>query len=498
MVNLVAMKVGVIKLIMNKSTMIANVLAGLILVLFFCSLSFALSLNDNGHISETNVSHVVNISSETDILAAIQQAKKEHRHIAMMGKQHSQGGQSLSPQAIELDMLLFNKVLGINTYKKQVTVESGITWADLQKYINSYNLAIKSMQSPNIFTVGGSISVNAHGDDFRAGAVGKSIVAFHLLLANGQKVFVTPDKEPTLWSAVIGGYGLIGVITDVTLQLTDNDWLKSNYQETDIDRFPAFFREKVAGNKSAALFYAHLNIVPGDNFLQKMYVITYTDTHELPNKIITLDDPDKWNEVLTPIFNVSRHGELGKAWRWAMEKKIFRRLYNNRVVTRNNAMEKPVSFASNHQSQSDADWLQEYFIPLNQLPLFINALRNTMVDNNVNLLNVTIRYVPAEPNVLLSYARKDCFAVVLYFNQHLSAAEIKHTQSWTHKLIDASLSLNGNYYLPYQPFASLKQFRSGYPGVNEFLTIKQQYDTNGLFSSKFYQKYFLVTSKQAK
>lgn len=94
----------------------------------------------------------------------LQEANSKHIPITIMGKQHSQGGQSLSPNAIALDMLPFNKVLGIDRKKKQVTVQSGIIWSDLQKYINQYNLAVKSMQSPNIFTVGGSMSVNAHGD----------------------------------------------------------------------------------------------------------------------------------------------------------------------------------------------------------------------------------------------------------------------------------------------------------------------------------------------
>lgn len=277
-------------------------------------------LNDNGLISETHVSRIIHVRSEMDILEAFHLARKEHLHIAMMGKQHSQGGQSLSSQAIELDMLPFNKVVSIDLHKKQITVESGMTWGDLQKYINPYNLAIKSIQSPNIFTVGGSMSVNAHGDDFRAGAVGNSVVAFHLQLEGGPKVLVTPDKEPILWSAALGGYGLIGVITDVTFQLTDNDWLKSNYQETQVDKFDLYFQEKIAGEKSVALFYAHLNILPGADFLRNMYVITYTNTYALPDKIETLDNPDKWNSLLTPIFNLSRYGRLGKAWRWDSEK----------------------------------------------------------------------------------------------------------------------------------------------------------------------------------
>ena len=63
------------------------------------------------------------------------------------------------------------------------------------------------------------------------------------------------------------------------------------------------------------LFYAHLNIHPGSNFLKNMYVITYqnlNDLNDMPQKIIPLIDTEKWNPLLTPLFNISRHGNSGK------------------------------------------------------------------------------------------------------------------------------------------------------------------------------------------
>ena len=68
-------------------------------------------------------------------------------------------------------MLSFNKILRYDPNKRLVTVEPGITWAMLQNKINKDNLAIRVMQSSNIFTVGGSISVNAHGRDPNQGTM---------------------------------------------------------------------------------------------------------------------------------------------------------------------------------------------------------------------------------------------------------------------------------------------------------------------------------------
>jgi len=462
---------------------------GLLFVLI-SPVSFADTLNDNGQISATPISQIIEVKSEADILAAIQDAKKKHLPIAMMGKQHSQGGQTLALQAIELNMLPFNKVLEIDTRKKQVLVQCGITWGELQKKINPSNLAIKAMQSPNIFSVCGSMSVNAHGDDFRAGSVGNSVVGFHLLQANGEKVYVTASTNPELWSAVIGGYGFLGVITDVRLQLTENNWLISHYKEMDLDSFPQYFQKNILADKNVALFYAHVNIAPDSSFLKAMYVITYTDTHRKPEKIVTLNNPDKWNPILAPLFNISRQGKYGKKFRWALEKTIFPRVYSEHTVTRNNAMEKPLTFASNHHSSYNADWLQEYFIPLDQVKSFIHSLSKIMLANKVNLLNVTIRYVPPESRILLPYAKEPCFAVVLYFNQSLAAADLAHTKTWTRELIDAAFEARGNYYLPYQNYASQLQFSKGYPGHLKMIELKKKLDPDERFVNLLYLAYF--------
>ncbi|QRN02694.1 FAD-binding protein [Legionella sp. MW5194] len=453
---------------------------------------WAVSLNDSGHISLTRVSEIIQVKSEADIAAALQKAKAKHLPVGIMGVQHSQGGQSIAPEGIQLNMLPFNQVLNVDAAKKQVTVQSGITWGKLQEAINPYQLAITAMQSPNIFTVGGSLSVNAHGDDFRMGAVGNSIVSFSLRLADGRRLRVSPEHHPDLWCAVRGGYGVLGVVTDVTLQLTDNTLLTSHYNETLTRTFPDYFRHHILNNRQVVLFYAHMNIVPNASFLNDMYVITYTDTGRLPSKVVPLENPERWNAVLTPLFNVSRNSLYGKHWRWKMEKRLFKKRYGGKPVTRNNAMEKPVRFAANYRPGT-ADWLQEYFIPVEQFPSFIDQLRKLTLSASIDLLNVTVRYVPAEPDLLLSQVRNDSLSVVLYFNQSLSAAAIEKTRQWTEKVIDAALASGGSYYLTYQNFASQSQFEQAYPRFAELKALKRQYDKNNRFSNKFYQKYYNLT-----
>lgn len=457
---------------------------------------FGITLDDKGQINAVSVAQIVQVHNEGDIIRAIRQAKKMHLPISIMAKQHSQGGQSLAKGAIVLDMLPYHKVLNLDLKHKLITVQSGMTWDRLQKIINPYNLAIIVMQSSNIFSVGGSLSANAHGEDFRHNPISNSVIAFHLILSNGQKVLVTPQNTPALWKTVIGGYGLLGVISDVTLQLTNNDLLMGHYQETDIERFSHYFHTAILANNHIVLFFGRLSIVPGTNFLREMYTGFYTDTYRLSQPVIGLDNPEKWDFIIKPLFDWSRYSALGKKIRWIIEKHFFKNLYDTRLLTRNNAMQEPIHFAVDYHSNHNADWLQEYFIPVDQLSHFVDTLRTVAQNNDINLLNVVIRYIPKESDSILSYAKTNSFSIVIYFNQILAPEAIEKTRLWTHQLINTALASGGNYYLTYQDLATKEEFKRAYPDYTNYVAIKKQYDPQNLFTNKWYQIYFKQFEKE--
>ncbi|MGA3882428.1 FAD-binding protein, partial [Bacillus pumilus] len=78
--------------------------------------------------------------------------------ISIAGKQHSMGGHTYYENSIVLDMTEFRPILAFDKKKKPICVQSGATWDDIPRYVNPYGLAVKVVQSQNIFTVGGSLS----------------------------------------------------------------------------------------------------------------------------------------------------------------------------------------------------------------------------------------------------------------------------------------------------------------------------------------------------
>jgi FAD/FMN-containing dehydrogenase len=82
------------------------------------------------------------------------------------------------------------------------------------------------------------------------------------------------------------------------------------------------------------------------------------------------------------------------------------------------------------------------------------------------------------------------FAFVLYYKQGTTEADKAAVSSWTRELIDAALSVNGSYYLPYQIHATAEQFFKAYPRSEEFFALKARLDPENKFRNKLWDAYY--------
>ena len=107
----------------------------------------------------------------------------------------------------------------------------------------------------------------------------------------------------------------------------------------------------------------------------------------------------------------------------------------------------------------------------------------------MNLLSVTIRYLPKNTESFLSYSRTDSFAFVLYLNQKMSDEGKREAEQFTRELIDATLQYGSTYYFPYQRYATGAQIRKAYPQPDAFIQKKAVYDPNAVFDNAFFEYY---------
>ena len=455
------------------------------------------TINDVSCLNRTIVYGIVQIKSVDDIKNAVTLAKESKLKISMAGARHSMGGQAFYKNNLVLDMTQFNQ-MSLDEENMILTVQSGATWHDIQNFLHP-RFAVKAMQSTDIFTVGGSISVNAHGMDHLAGSVGSSIVSMRVMLADGTIVNVSREENPELFSLVVGGYGLFGIILDVDLQIVNNDIYQTERQIVSYQDFPEIFENEVLPDPNLGLFYGHLSTAKG-TLLDEMIFYKYTKVDIGDAEIPPLGEVSSI-KLRRFVFNFSKLGTLPMNLKWYLEKNVEPMLESCTVVPRTQAMsEGEACFVSRNEPMHDSvayirnnlkketDILHEYFIPREQFIPFVDGLRRIVLEHDVNLLNASVRVLHPEDN-FLTYAPAEMYSIVLYINQPVSVEGNEKMSQVTSELIDLTHQVNGRFFLPYQLYYTSEQLESSYPEIKEFFELKKTYDPDGLFTNTWYEKY---------
>ncbi|CAH0346589.1 FAD-binding oxidoreductase [Bacillus sp. CECT 9360] len=467
----------------------------LLLLAIYCAV-FGSSL----HLYQTNVSHpevedkgrllpvkVKSIEHATEKRDFRQLIEKNDK-ISIAGMQHSQGGHTYYPNAIMIDMKNYNKILDLDLEEKTITVQSGATWDDIQRHINPHGLAVKVMQSQNIFTVGGSLSVNVHGRDIRNDALIDTVKSFRLMNANGQIINVSRTENSELFPLVIGGYGLFGIILDVTLQLTDDELYKIRTKTINYKDYASYFEKEVKNDNQVRMHMSRISVAP-DSLLKEMYITDYIIASD-QKKLKDFNKLKEENIIALPKFflGLSRHSDWGKNVFWNTQKSFAKNIDGD-FETRNNVMRSDSLFMEyDHAEKTEV--LQEYFVPVNEFADYIDGLRTILEkEDDFNLLNITVRYVEKNDHSVMSFSKDNMFALVLLINQGTSAEDIKKTKQVINDMLNLTLEHNGSYYLPYYSYPTKQQFKQAYPRSDEFFQLKRKYDPEERFQSLFYEEY---------
>ena len=453
------------------------------------------AVNDASCLSRTAVAGVVAPHSEREVAEALNYARAANLTISPAGVRHSMGGQAFRRGGIMLDMRGLNRV-ELHPERSTMTVGAGATWHDIQKAIHP-RFAVKAMQSTDIFTVGGSISVNAHGMDHHAGAIMDSIRSLRLMRADGSVVTVSREENPELFRYVVGGYGLFGIILSAELEVVSNDVYNSGREVVTTADLPKRL-EKIIADPSIGLMYAHLSTAPG-SLLDEALIYTYRKVEPAGLDRAPLSDVGSV-KMRRLTVNLAKRSSAFQNFKWWSEKHLEHRFEACTVtraqamkdgeaclVSRNDPMHDSVPYLKN-ALKNDTDILQEYFIPRDQLVPFIDGLREIIRRDDANLLNASIRVVGAEHNAL-SYAPGPAYSIVLYLNQRTDDAGNASMARLTSDLIDLTLAHHGRFFLPYQLHYSPKQLERSYPEIRGFFAAKRKWDPEGRFRNSWYERY---------
>lgn len=443
-------------------------------------------VNDITQLNSIQIDKEIQPHSIIEIIKAIQSTKGP---ISIGGGRFSMGGQTGYENSLHLDMREFNKVLQLDKEKKQVTVQTGITWRNLQKIIDKENLSVKIMQTYANFTVGGSISVNCHGRYIGHGPIISSVLDLKIILASGEVITANRSENEEIFKAIVGGYGGVGVIAEATLQLVDNLKVERKVKLVDAVNFNTFFNKNIRNNKD--VIFQNGDLYPPNYDVINNISWEITDKELTDTTRVTPEGMNYWLE--SKLVEIVSWGGFGK---WIRRKFVDPYIYSNeKIVWRNNEASYDVAELEPKSRKEYTYVLQEYFIPVNNIKSFIPKMKAIYEKYDVNIVNVSLRHAYPDKESYLSWANEEVFAFVIYYKQGTDIEALKAVKQWTIEITNAILSENGKWYLPYQPHATIEQFRQAFPNSKQYFNIKNKVDSLHRFNNKLLDKYnpYLLT-----
>ena len=136
------------------------------------------------------------------------------------GLGRSYGDSCLNAERALVDCRRLNRILGFDESTGVLRCESGVTFAEIIDVFLPKGWFLPVTPGTQFVTVGGAIANDVHGKNHHcAGTFGGHVRQLGLHRSNDGAVFCSPDENPEMFRATIGGLGLTGVIAWADIQL---------------------------------------------------------------------------------------------------------------------------------------------------------------------------------------------------------------------------------------------------------------------------------------
>ncbi|MEM7544979.1 MAG: FAD-binding oxidoreductase [Pseudomonadota bacterium] len=416
------------------------------------------------------------------IRATLREAKAEGRPLNVGAARHSMGGQAIPRDGTAITFR--NAEIEVDSSNRSYRVHAGARWSDVISALDPRGWSPKVMQSNNDFGLAATFSVNAHGWPAPFGPMGSTVKSLRMVLPSGDVATCSTQENEALFNLAMGGYGLIGVIVDMEVEMVENTRLSPTFDVMNASEFAAAF---LAATKDpdVTMLYGRLN-VERDAFFQEALLVAYRETDD--QEALPPASGSGWmSKAARRLYRAQLGNEAFKSFRWWNETQVGPALGGG-AVTRNSLINEPVATLAD-RDPNRTDILHEYFVGFDAFDDFVEACRDVIPASYQEFLNVTLRYVAEDNQSVLSYASEPRIAAVMSFSQELTKrGEADHARM-TRALIDRIVEIGGAYYLPYRPHATLDQLTSAYPRAEEFARAKQALDTDLTLRNNLWDQY---------
>jgi FAD/FMN-containing dehydrogenase len=442
----------------------------------------------------TSVDRVVKVQSEGDVIAAIRQARESRHSISVAGGRHAAGGQQFGAGTLFLDTTTMNRPLSLDSNSGNLEVEAGIEWPELVQYTldvqrdKREQWAIAQKQGGgDHFTIGGTLGANAHGHTLNRKPIVGDVDSFILVDAEGHRRRCSRSENPELFRLAIGGYGLFGIVTAVTLQLVPRQKLERIVGWSTVDEVVAVIEKRAQEGHLFGDFQYSIDD-QSEDYLRKGILTTYRPV--APDVPVHAEHSEFTNKEYTDLLVLAHKNKKEAFAKYAestlaMSGQIYWSdvnqlspypLHYHRIVDQRTKAE-----------HSGTDMITEVYVPRASLAEFLDDVRADFRKNKVNDIYGTVRMIEKDDETFLAWARERFACVIFTLHAERTPAGLSRLAENCRGLIEKAAKRGGSYYLTYHRYATRDHVEHCYPQFMNFLRLKKKYDPDEIFQSEWYR-----------
>ncbi|MGZ4740157.1 MAG: FAD-binding protein [Ilumatobacteraceae bacterium] len=155
----------------------------------------------------------------------------------------------------QLSLSALARLIEIDNEALTVTIDGGITYAELAPYLHEHGMALANLASLPHISVAGACATATHGSGVANGNLATAVVAMQFVTAGGDLVEISRDRDPHLMDALTVGLGAAGIVTRLTLAIEPTfDVRQTVYEHLPMPTTAGQFDEVMADGYSVSLF----------------------------------------------------------------------------------------------------------------------------------------------------------------------------------------------------------------------------------------------------
>jgi len=456
-----------------------------------------IDVNDiHSRLNHTQMAELREPGNAEEVQAAVIAAGSLALGLSIAGGRHAMGGQQFLHQGMLLDMRRCDAVHGFDEERGLLRIGAGATWPTIISAVRerSARWGIRQKQTgADDLTLGGALAANVHGRGLGMGPIVEDVESFHLVTADGVLRMCSRDQESELFRLAIGGYGLFGVITDVTLRLAPRRKLRRIVDIIDIeDAITAAYRRFDEGCLYGDFQYA---IDPNDDgFLRRGVMACYQPVDDA----VPCDDggTDLSQDDWLGLLELAHRDKQAAFQRYAQHYLASHgRIYWSDTMQLSTYIPSYAEFLAEAQGRERTDaslaslMITELYVPPERLPAFMATARAVLRGLAVENIYGTIRAIRADETTFLPWAQRDFACIIFNLRTIHDDDGIARSKQAARALIDAAAAEGGSFFLTYHRWATRAQVERCHPRFPDFLAQKRVHDPREIFRSDWYLHY---------